>query len=1063
MKKLCLLICACALIVLALAGCNNQPADTHTHTYADVWSYDEDGHWYAATCEHTQEKANTGTHVDEQNDGVCDICDYGSDHTHTFAQEWESDADNHWYASTCGHDVQSELAAHIDADNDDLCDVCAYSGGCVHTASTDAWLSDAQGHWYGTACGHNVKMEAAAHEDAKNDGVCDVCAWFDPEHTHTYKTEYSYNENGHWFETDCGHTLTNGAAMHTDANNDGACDVCPWSDGCEHAYSGKWSVDPTHHWHGVVCTHSIAPTDKAEHIDENEDGTCDVCAYLDHAHTYDDTKWIFDNSGHWHGASCGCSLKADETAHTDADNDGACDICDWNDGCEHALSEQWSNDGTHHWHDVTCTHTVAPEKSLHKDTNGDGVCNICGYYDQTHTHTFANGLTVDANSHYYSATCGHTGVRKDEQAHVDENYDNKCDICGGYASFEFVLGQATSMESASKVNGGSIVNTTIYSFMDEPSVENITFEFGNGYLHTFDGLYDRWLTLCADGTVFGVRMIDGEYEPESATLDNMDGYYFYGNFIYYNVEAYGTENLLYNLYAFALENANGGVNEHYNAATGTYSFDFVYYNDFESLYCLTVEFVLNGDLVITDMHINSKVYASYEVHGDMYYVADGAQTEFEYDLVFEQTVGERSAVNEYGPEKFLFKSFDFADESGKIYGDVIYLNPGDSVQLYFANVNPSTAYSKLDNMDISINANGSQIYQYLAWDGTHIYVQGIAAGTYIMEVKCTNLTKVVTIVVGTPELIGLTPQIYYKDNAELFTYTVGNTYTLYVGQTMYFAAMANPLAADAAFSATVSGGTLGSDTITYGASDIVVSTFTANAVGTYTITLTSEENGDISTTLTVNVVKAPDVGQILNGIYFVDIYDYNVSSTSSTALQIIFAPASAGATNGQVTVIRNGSETEVLTYEYRSGEIVLGHVSGEEMKYTLSLNDQYGVSIGWSYDSADRSAILLAYNFTNRVFAEVWVSTEEKVNNDMYLYSFYFGDQGYVFNAANNTYPDMLSSVDNATGAITVTFLDSVAGTELASIQSMTFDPENNTILLVLPDRTVTLRPDTSW
>jgi hypothetical protein len=85
------------------------------------------------------------------------------------------------------------------------------------------------------------------------------------------------------------------------------------------------------------------------------------------------------------------------------------------------------------------------------------------------------------------------------------------------------------------------------------------------------------------------------------------------------------------------------------------------------------------------------------------------------------------------------------------------------------------------------------------------------------------------------------------------------------------------------------------------------------------------------------------------------------------------------------------------------------------------------------------------------------------IDADMYRYMFVFGDQGYVFDGERFAYPDILSSVNDQTGVITVTFLDSVAGTELASIQSITFDPEQNTISVVFADRTVVLTPDQGW
>jgi hypothetical protein len=242
---------------------------------------------------------------------------------------------------------------------------------------------------------------------------------------------------------------------------------------------------------------------------------------------------------------------------------------------------------------------------------------------------------------------------------------------------------------------------------------------------------------------------------------------------------------------------------------------------------------------------------------------------------------------------------------------------------------------------------------------------------------------------------------------------------------------------------------------------ISVSTFTAD-VGTYVITLTSTENPAIVTTLTVQVIPAPTVSDILSGSYMADIFDYNVSQTASSHIMVTFAPASAGATHGTVTVIR-GEQTEVLSYRYENGEILLEHVSGDALGYTLSLGEQYSVTLGWSYDDTQREQVMLEYNYTNRVFAQTWVSADNKVNNDTYLYTFVFGDQGYVYDGENFTYPDMLSQVDNQTGAITVAFLDDVSGTALDSIVSMTFNPDANTVTLVLADQTIILTPYAGW
>ena len=1067
MKKFSLLICAALLLSLALVACDKGgEQDTHTHTYADVWSFDENNHWYAATCEHAEEKANVASHTDAQNDGVCDVCGYGSDHEHVFATEWTADEKNHWHATSCGHDVKDALGAHKDENHDDACDVCDHRGDCEHPVAADAWLSDAAGHWHGATCGHNIRHDAGEHADADNDGSCDVCAWTDPAHTHTYKTEYSFDNASHWFDADCGHTVKGSQEAHTDHNNDGACDICPWNDGCPHEYSTLWSVDDTHHWHEVTCSHTIGRADRAEHTDADLDGVCDVCGYLDHEHTYDTDTWVFDASGHWHAATCGCSLKSDLRAHVDQNNDGACDECDWNDGCEHPLDTVWSSDGTHHWHKVTCTHTVEPgDKALHKDPDGDGQCNVCAYYDKTHTHTWADTLTVDADTHYYAATCGHAGARKDETAHSDENFDDLCDVCGGVVSLQVVIDKVTSDASAALVNGGSVTNTSSYYFGGtDPyvSVEEVTYLFGNGYLYTHDSEYDRYFTLLEDRTVFCARKYNGVFESESASADNMAGYHFNGQFLYGNVEAYGVEALLYNLHAFALENANGGIRTHFVAATGMYGFDFYYDNGYGSLYDVSVWFTHNADGAITDMHVTSTVYSSYEQGEDgSIYVGDGAMAESRYELVIAQTVGARTAVNEYGPEKFLFTSFDFADESGKPVGNVIHLDPNQSIKLYYTNVKPATASAKVDLVNVSVDANSSGITYFAAMSGEYIFVRGIAAGTYTMTITTENVTKTLTIVVGTPALESIAPQIYYKDYSGLYTTTVSSSYTLYAGQTLYFGAFANPTAANADYTVSASGGTLGNATVTYGSAQVAVSTFTADA-GTYTITLTSTEDDSITATLTVQVQPEPGVGEILNGAYMADIFDYNVSQTSSTRVMVTFAPESAGKTNGLVTLTR-GAQSEVFSYRYENGEIVLSHVSGDVLGYMLTLNDQYSVTINWTYQDRVMPQVMLQYNYQNRVFTETWVSADHKTDNDVYLYSFTFGDQGYVHDAQSGLYPDMLSRVDNVTGQITVTFLDDVSGTALDGIQSMTFNPDANTITMVLADQTIILTPHAGW
>ena len=113
MKKkvfVCLLACLTLLMVLTLTACNaclhsygdwvvdreateseagerhrectkcgnrqteSIPQLTHTHTYADTWSYDESYHWHAATCGHANEVSEKAEHTFAEGGDTCTVC-----------------------------------------------------------------------------------------------------------------------------------------------------------------------------------------------------------------------------------------------------------------------------------------------------------------------------------------------------------------------------------------------------------------------------------------------------------------------------------------------------------------------------------------------------------------------------------------------------------------------------------------------------------------------------------------------------------------------------------------------------------------------------------------------------------------------------------------------------------------------------------------------------------------------------------------------------------------------------------------------------------------------------
>ena len=139
----------------------------------------------------------------------------------------------------------------------------------------------------------------------------------DPEiHIHTYSEAWTTDANGHWHEATCEHTTeVSGKAEHTFgeyvSNNDATteadgtktreCSVCGYEDTVTdegskihvHTFSDSWSKDATYHWHAATCGHTTEVSDKVEHdfgeyISNNDatfvaDGTktrtCTVCNY----------------------------------------------------------------------------------------------------------------------------------------------------------------------------------------------------------------------------------------------------------------------------------------------------------------------------------------------------------------------------------------------------------------------------------------------------------------------------------------------------------------------------------------------------------------------------------------------------------------------------------------------------------------------------------------------------------------------------------------------------------------------------------------------------------------
>ena len=252
----------------------------HTHTYGGQWYADAKSHWHQCTdsacpdpsgstkdlASHTfvwkVDQAATTTQTGLKHE-ECTVCSYKrsentvidklpATHSHSYGTDWKYDDTNHWHECECGD--KADIAAH------------SASEWIIDTAATET-------------------ADGAKHKE------CTVCkkvletATIPATHSHSYGTDWKYDDTNHWHECECGDKAD--IAAHS---------------------ASEWIID----------TAATETADGAKHKE------CTVCKKVletatipatgsSHTHSYG-TDWKYDDTNHWH--ECECGDKADTAAHS---------------------------------------------------------------------------------------------------------------------------------------------------------------------------------------------------------------------------------------------------------------------------------------------------------------------------------------------------------------------------------------------------------------------------------------------------------------------------------------------------------------------------------------------------------------------------------------------------------------------------------------------------------------------------------------------------------------------------------------------------------------------------
>ena len=519
-----------------------------------------------------------------------------------------------------------------------------------------------------------------------------------------------------------------------------SCDEVPGGEiggdgsGCAHTFAEGWAVDAANHWHAATCEHGEVKDSLAEHVDADEDGECDVCAY--------------------------------EVGHT------------------HAYAAEWSSDETNHWKTATCTHTDEKvELGLHADDDQNGECDACA----AHVHVL--------------------------------NANGKCTVCDVQvkpvdpSNLASLIGAVTG--AYTKVNGGKITSNFVGRYNNSAQLTKknsvVEYLYGNGsayykiadavevkstdregtyYEASTSNLIEKWINTEANGEIYAVYRetasgVTGDFNKDMSNANTLWGYFYSVSTL---ANGYGAEGILAAL--FEKSQAQGASDFTYEIVDGTCNLSFNYLainsviitdgdtgekSEHVNLnyFVVSVEFSYTEEYAITDLKITCDCYTSdagSNLAGDLdmdnidleyaketgkVELLDGAVADT-YTFTVEQTVGERTFVNEYDKEYFTPKSFlVYSDETfTTLCPNTVTVSltiPEEEsaawVRFYLADTNGMKFTSGEGVTWTSSDNDGLSVFSIFSTQSSQVRFMAKAVGTYTVTISYAGVDQTFTVIV----------------------------------------------------------------------------------------------------------------------------------------------------------------------------------------------------------------------------------------------------------------------------------------------------------------------------
>lgn len=524
----------------------------------------------------------------------------------------------------------------------------------------------------------------------------------------------------------------------------------------------KATGDGTGHWYEPTCECDDAPIKKLDHVDANNDGVCDVCKFTDHTHTYAD-GWTADCTNHWNAANCGHVVAgANVAAHTDANGDGKCDVCTYviEDLHTHYYANEYTSDSEYHWFAPLCEHADAEVTKEAHNVNAAGDCTVCGAkvknVDKTNivevinaaianNYKVVNGTVVFDELVYGTETVDGSYVPVLESGKEDIVYY----ILGDEQSYVFYKsftpdGDFLGAEHQwyERISDDEVFGAIMYvgEYELQRNAGDTQFLYGYNYmpgvlLAASDDTTSLAVTVYE---LYNLAVSDGASNFEAKYDEEERAHGFKFNYTLVNVTE-GTDEAGNKTVDYAVE---------YFDVMVAFSFDDNYVMDKAYIF---VDSYRNLEGVDNDLSYNPET-------GEVTLFETANATSYYYNV--SQTSGERTYITPYTKDALMPKSFEL--EADGFDGETLTVDSGAIVELRLSEIYPVTASAAFINEeDLKVSfVNNDTSSEGVLWGDFGLYYSTYEgyigmytrdAGSYTVTVEYLDMVKTFTVVVEEDE------------------------------------------------------------------------------------------------------------------------------------------------------------------------------------------------------------------------------------------------------------------------------------------------------------------------